>query len=134
MKDNKLKIRINKSVPEVFAFTTTPPNSKYWINSIIDEETNEWPIHVGTVYKLMSENGQQSEVVVASIKKNEIVEWVSRDNVYHCKYNFKAINENTTELKYYEWVDKGIIDNPFTQDTLERLKLVLENFKKSSSS
>ena len=126
MKDNKLIIKINKPVEEVFAFVTTPPNSTCWIDSIAREETSEWPVHVGTIYKLWDENGNPSEMKVADIKKNELVEWISEDKNYHCRYILKNIDKNISEFEYYEWVDMGIIDNPFTQNTLEKLKSVME--------
>ena len=55
MKRSRLVIKINKSTNEVFKFTTTPPNSAKWIPGVIHEETNEWPIKIGTIYKLTAE-------------------------------------------------------------------------------
>ena len=127
MKDNKLIIRINKSVDEIFAFVTTPPNSTCWISSIAKEKTSEWPAKIGTVYRLWDENGNYSEMKVAAIKNNELVEWISEDKNYHCRYILKIVDKNISEFEYYEWVDQGTIDNPFTQDTLEKLKSVVEN-------
>ena len=127
MKENKLTIRINKSVHEVFTFTITPPNSTRWIDSIVKEETNEWPVRIGTIYKLQDKNGEFSEVVVMAIKENKFVEWVSKDQVYHCCYTFKSIDKNTSELEYYEWVDEGELEGPFTSDVLEKLKSLVES-------
>jgi hypothetical protein len=44
MRTNTLTIQIHRSASDVFAFTTTPPNSTRWISSFVSEETNEWPI------------------------------------------------------------------------------------------
>lgn len=129
MKDNKLVIRINKPISDVFAFTITPPNTTLWIKSIVKEETSEWPIRVGTVYKLTDRNGRPSEVTVTSFKKNKLVEWISQDGNYHCRYTYRLLSKQTTELEYYEWVNTGELDEPFTQETLGKLKLVLENRK-----
>ena len=126
MKDNRLTIQIKKPIDEVFSFTITPPNSTLWIKSVIKEETNEWPIRIGTVYKLQNKNGEYSEVVVAALKENKFVEWISKDQVYHCRYTFKNIDKNTTELEYYEWVDEGELEEPFTLDVLKKLKSVIE--------
>ncbi len=126
MKNNKLVIRINKAVDDIFAFVTTSPNSTRWINSITREETNEWPVQIGTIYKLWDEKGNISEMKIADIKSNEMVEWISEDRNYHCRYILKNIDKNISEFEYYEWVDRGIINNPFTPETLEKLKKELE--------
>lgn len=109
MKVNKLSIRINKFLQEVFQFTITPPNSTYWINDIIEEKTNEWPIKVGTIYRLKNKNGDCTEVSVVAFEDNDMVEWESKDKNYHCRYSFRSINNNATILEYLEWVDKGEI-------------------------
>ena len=126
MKDNKLIIQVNKPAREVYLFTITPPNSILWIDDVIGEETNEWPVKEGTVYTLQTKEGAFSEVTVTDIKSDEYVEWISKDRNYHCRYTFKSINENITELEYYEWVGDGEIKEPFTLETLQKLKSVLE--------
>lgn len=126
MKVNKLSVRINKPVHEVYLFTITPPNSIRWIDDVIGEETNEWPVRKGTVYTLQTKESAFSEVTVTDIKSDEFVEWVSKDHNYHCRYLFKFINENMTELEYSEWVDDGELKEPFTLETLQTLKSVLE--------
>ena len=127
MRDNKLTIQINKPVSKVFAFTITPPNSTLWINSIDKEETNEWPIRVGTIYKLQDNKGEYSEVIVTAIKENKSVEWVSKNKNYHCRYTYRSIDKNTSELEYYEWIDGGELEEPFSLEILEKLKSVLES-------
>lgn len=127
MKSNKLKVQINKPIHNVFLFTITPPNSTKWISSVIKEETNEWPIKKGTVYKLTDEKGKISEVIVSGIKEDVYVEWESKDNNYHCRYTFEQINNNVTKLEYFEWIDKGKLTEPFTFNILQKLKLILES-------
>jgi len=75
MKENTLSIEIAKPLEYAFAFAITPPNSKLWIPGIIDEETSEWPVRPGTVYKLKNADGHWSEVVVKQIKTNTMIKW-----------------------------------------------------------
>ena len=129
MKANKLVVKINKPANEVFKFTTTPPNSVKWISGVMSEETDEWPIKIGTIYKLTDESKKISEVIVTDLKVGEFIEWKSKENNYHCRYNYKTIDENSSTLEYSEWVGSGEIEFPFTQDILEKLKAVIEATK-----
>lgn len=126
MKDNKLSIRIERPVSEVFAFTITPPNTTKWIGGIVAEETNELPIRVGTMYTLRDTSNNILEYTIVALEKDKLVEWVSNDGNYHVRYTFAPAGDHATDFEYYEWVDMGDISDPFTLETLEKLKEQIE--------
>ena len=51
MKINRLEIIISAPIEKVFNFTTNPLNTPKWIKEIVKEETNEFPIKIGTIYR-----------------------------------------------------------------------------------
>lgn len=126
MKDTKLTIQIKRPVRELFSFLLDPKNTPTWIESIVKEETNEWPVKVGTIYRNHGEDGVWSEYTLIQLKPNKSFEMMKNDNNYHVRYTFKELDKNTTEFVYYEWVENGELEGPFTIDILQKLKVILE--------
>ncbi len=124
MKENRLEIIINKSIGEVFDFCITPPKARFWVPDIVDEKTNEWPIRVGTIYTEIKKDKSSFNIVVTDFKKNKYIEWKTEDGKYVVRYTFEAIGLYKTQLVY---VEGGKIENPFTNEILEKLKEVIEN-------
>jgi len=83
MQTNTLAIKINKPIHEVFAFCVTPPNSSRWIPGIVDEKTSEWPVRVGTVYRLQNKTGDWSEVAVEAIKRTNWLSFQKAHTIAH---------------------------------------------------
>lgn len=127
MKDCKLTIKINRPVSVVFDYTTYPNNTPEWVSSIVHEEVNETPVKVGTIYKNQNKEGVWSEYEVTEFEKDKEFVFFQKNSTYHVKYTFTRIDNNSCELEYYEWVDEGALDEPFTMDILEKLKNILEN-------
>ena len=126
MKSNKLVIQINTPAEDVYNFYIDPKNTPLWINSIVSEQTNEWPIKIGTIYKNQNKEGAWTEYKVSRLKQNELFELVTKDGNYHVRYTHRPIDNKASELEYYEWVDNDEIPEPFTQGTLQKLKEVVE--------
>ena len=124
MKENKLTIKINKPLAEVFAFCITPPKVTLWASGFINETTNEWPVKIGTVYTEYKDDNTSFKIIVTDYKENEYIEWKTEDGNYHVRYTFTQLNPNMTQLTYVEtgdWIE------PFTQEILEKLKSAIEN-------
>jgi hypothetical protein len=126
MKELKLKIVINKPVSEVFEFTINPKNTPLWVNTIIKEETNEYPVKNGTIYKNTGDKINWSEYLISGFEKDKSFIFNQINGDYHVKYDFKEITDGKTEVEYYEWVDKGELTTPFTIEELTKLKIAVE--------
>lgn len=126
MKDHKLTIEISRPIKEVFDYTLNPKNTSKWISFISEEVTDEWPPKVGTKYKNRGEGKPWSEYTLTELEENSMFTLSKSDNNYNVRYSFKPLDKNRTELEYYEWVESGELDDPFTMEILNELKRALE--------
>lgn len=122
-----LTISIRKSAAEVFAFLLDPTKSPLWVDGFVREETSEWPVQEGTVYRNLNTEGEWNEYVITSIETNKAFILRARDGNYHVRYTLVPISDTEIELEYYEWVIRGMLEQPFSQGVLEKLKGVLEH-------
>lgn len=126
MKENKLSIIIERSVEEVFEFTTNPNNTHLWIDSIEEEVINTEVISVGTLYKNRGDNKQWDTYEVIKFIKNEVFVLSSCNNSYVVEYLYEKIDNNSSKMTYYEYMKEGHLSSPFELETLEKLKKVIE--------
>lgn len=127
MQDLTLKIVINKPAKNVYEYYINPKNTPLWVESFVQEKTSEWPIKIGTHYINQSKNGSWGDYTVTALKENELFEFVSKDKNYHVRYTHKTLENNSSELTYYEWVDHGELEDPFPIEALQKLKECVEN-------
>jgi len=126
MRENRISIEINRPVSEVFSFTIDPRNTSKWAGGIKHEETNEWPVKVGSIYRNIDASDEVSEYTLVALEENKIFELFLKDKGYHVRYTYIPISENKSHMEYFEWVDAGVLDNPFTLEIMENLKKLLE--------
>lgn len=126
MREKKLVIRIDKPASFVFEFTLNPKNTPKWLGSIVKEETNEWPPKLGTIYRNGNREEKWDEYKLTEFVENKMFVMTSKDGNYNVRYKLTPVDENTTDLEYYEWVNEGELENPFTLEILQKLKKLIE--------
>lgn len=126
MNNLTLRIVIDKPASDILSFVLNPNNTHLWINSFVKEETNEWPVKVGTIYKNVNIKGEWGEVRLIDLHKHGF-EMATLDDVYHVRYTLTPLSANQTEFEYYEWVNTGSLDAPFELSHLHKLKSILED-------
>lgn len=126
MKEKRLIIQIRRSPENIIAFCLNPQNTPKWVSSFVEEQTNEWPTKIGTIYRNQNKNGVWSEYKVIALQ-NDMFEFVSTSSTYHVRYTLRSITPDTTELEYFEWMEEGELEHPFTLDILQKLKKALES-------
>lgn len=129
MKENKISIEISRPVEQVFEFTLNPKKTRLWIDTILEEESDEFPIQMGTRYSNKDRNGDWTRYKVVALKKNRLFELKQNNGRYHVRYSYEEISEKKTKFTYSEWVDNGELDSPVTISALKNLKGIMEKSK-----
>jgi hypothetical protein len=125
MKENTLKITIDRPVSEVFAFSINPKNTPLWFTNILEEIATEYPPKIGTIYKSrrVSSPDVWGDVVVTGIKQNEYFQL--KGKTFNVRYTFDSTPPNATELTYTEWADNGDLGGLTPYENLEKLKAAI---------
>lgn len=129
MKENKLKIIINKPIKEVFEFTTNPKNTPRWIKHIKEEKAHPYPPKIGTEYKNRGSSNEWDHYTVTEFEPDKVFTLKSNDNNYNVRYTYKLLSNTKTQMIYHEWTERGKLKNPFTQNVMKELKKLLEEEK-----
>jgi len=125
MKECKLTVKINRSPEDIFKFVLNPNNTPLWIDSIKKEVTSETPAKVGTVYRNVNGDGVWNKYTITSMEEPGFFVMTAEDNNYNVKYTIKRSGKSQSELEYFEWVNKGYLESPFTQGILEKLAQIM---------
>lgn len=124
MKTNIITVSINKPIEEVFKFTTNPKNTHLWINFIDEEITDEFPPKVWTIYRNRRWESRNTSTVTI-YEKN--VAFKLENKSFSVEYNYNNTGNSTTELIYIESIKQWKLSQPFTQEVLEKLKVLIES-------
>lgn len=126
MKELHLTIAIDKSAQTVFDFCLDPTNTPKWIDGFAEEQTNESPTKLGTIYRNRALEGDWAEYVITEYLPGRMFVMSQKDGNYHVRYTLTPLGIDQRELEYYEWVDDGELEEPFTLKSLQKLKEVVE--------
>lgn len=126
MRENKITVVIDKPIDTVFEFTTNPQNTHLWIPSISEEIADEYPPKINTKYRNRGKSDNWDEYKVVDFKQNEVFVLSDLEGNYFVKYTYHKLDENKTEMEYFEWMTNGELSNPFTESILGNLKKVME--------
>lgn len=126
MRENQITVVINKSIDEVFEYTTNPKNTHLWIPSISEEVADEYPPKINTEYRNRGDNLDWNKYKVVDFEKNKIFILFNLEDKYFVKYSYRKLNDNKTEMEYFEWMIDGELSSPFTEDIFGNLKKAME--------
>jgi len=126
MRENKITVIIDKAIDEVFEFTTNPKNTHLWIPSISEEVADEYPPKINTEYRNRGNNTDWNKYKVVDFEKNKVFILFNLEDKYFVKYSYRKLDDNKTEMEYFEWMIEGELSSPFTEDIFGNLKKVME--------
>jgi len=59
-------------------------------------------------------------------EKNKVFILFNLEDKYFVKYSYRKLDNNKTEMEYFEWMIEGELSSPFTEDILGNLEKVME--------
>ena len=122
MKTNEIRIEISVAQDELFEFTVEPLNTPKWIEGAGKGTVDTEQIGLGTIYT--NSIGQWE---VTDYERNVFFELTDKATGYSCSYSYRKIDENTTELVYFESMEDGSdLIAPMEEKHFQKLKELLE--------
>lgn len=126
MQDNRLSIIIAATADKAFNFSLNSTNTPRWISSVISEVNDGDPPKLGTKYTNLNINNDESEYVITHFDKGKSFTMSQIGSDYRVRYTFRSLPNNQTEFEYYEWVESGELEHPFSQVELDNFKRIIE--------
>lgn len=122
MKLNEIRVIINSPQEKVFEYTIEPKNTKHWVEDSIEMKTDTEQINLGTKY---SNEFITREVV--DYDRDKFIELSDIDGIYTCSYSFRKLDDDSTELIFFESNDDGSeLEYPLEKESFKKLRKILE--------
>lgn len=122
MKVNEIRTIINIPQDELFEYTIEPSNTKHWVEGSIEMKTDTDQIGLGTKY-----SNEHITREVIDYERDKFLELADMDRNYSCSYTFRKIDDDSTELIFFESHNDGSeLTYPIEADCFEKLKEILE--------
>jgi len=119
---NEIRITIDAPAEQIFEYTLEPKNTKHWVEGSIEMTTNTDQINLGTKY-----SNEYITREVTDYDRDKFIELTDTGGAYSCSYSFRKINENSTELIFFESMSDGSeLEYPIGKESFEKLKEIIE--------
>lgn len=123
MKTQEIRIEIVAAHRTVFEFTLEPGNTPKWVTGVSKETVDTEQIGLGTIY-----SNEYRKLRVTDYERDFFFELSDEETGYQCSYTFHKIDDEHTELVYFECMQDGSeLAEPMKQEYFETLKALLEN-------
>lgn len=123
-------IAIHCSVKKAFDFILNPKNTPKWVANIIQEQVNEVPTRLGTIYKNQSHDGGWREFRVTTFEAPLLFEMAEKGSHVYVRYTFTTLDDNQCQLEYSVRAAEGELSEAFNEvnlrKILQKLKRVIE--------
>ena len=126
MKENRIIVTINRPITDVFEFTTNPKYTHLWFSSIKEEVAEEYPPKINTKYKNRGKGQDWNVYKVINFQINQSFELSDLNDNFSVKYTYKSLEDNKTEMEYFESIKNGELKELTTDSVFLNLKQLLE--------
>jgi membrane peptidoglycan carboxypeptidase len=122
MKHKQIRVTINIPHEKLFEYVIEPKNTKFWVSGSIEMTTDTDQINTGTRY-----SNEFITREVTDYERNKFIELIDDDGNYSCSYTFRKIDDECTELIYFESnADGEDLEYPLELKYFEKLRELLE--------
>ena len=127
MQDTKFSVQVNVPVDDLFRYAVSPWNAHLWMEGVAAEECSPWPPQAGVShYRTKDVGGVWASYLLTAWEQDKLFELTKTDGSLVLRYTFSDLGGGVSQIDYEGRVKEGDAALPFTQESLEKLKRVLE--------